>query len=493
MPFFDDKENEFINNIINGQSNVGLYRAPAVATKPLMGPDYNLKFADETPQVDTKNVQPDNVVSASADIDPVEFKAGYKPKTEEVGILVDNSNRAIKKRQADSNALYGNVADLSKQQEAYKLQIGDAINTLGQAAIPYQRSDELNARLAKASRDVENAERMPERDLMSQAILSFGPALLGAFTGEAGAMAAPEAQKQGQAMYETQRKEQAEQIKERNKLLEDKYNKLVKVDQTAADDWLAKQKLNVDQATGKVKALEFVTGLTAKDLAQAQELGNKAAADAAKLTVDVAGQAAKIEGEPAKEDAKLKRAKILAGIQAANKPPTEFQGKNAMYYNTSAQAQQNINDIVKKNNGQYPSLSDSFFRTQKEIISGKYSGISMTDFLNKFVKDPAVRSQAQAEIQFLEGIGRINSGAAITPTEWLTFREQYFPTYGDQADSVAIKERQRNVVLQSMKSNAGKASTINPVSVVTPTDQKIINGIAYKKVNGGWQKVQNGK
>lgn len=453
-----DQLDQLVSSLPDDKINkLAALRGPA--SKPFVGPPVEVAGVQK---------EPESVVEAPARVSPIEYQQGYKVQLPQSELYRTNVNRALEQRQAERDALAANALDAYDKQQKQELDYGSAINRLQKATQPYERSPELSKAIQNASKQSSNLEKAPERDLLSEAILSFGPGLFAAIGGEDAALAAPAAQTQARTIYEGYRKEQGENIKERNKAIQDKYEKLLKIDSSAADDWLAKQKLNVEQARGEIDALKFGIGTTQKDIQQSQQLANQAAQDVTKGVLTGAEKTADFETLPMREKAKTARAATLAGL----KPATESERKSAFQYNLSAQAQQNINDIVKKNKS-YPSLKESFFKTKKSILTGDTGGTFMNEFMNKFIDDPALRSQIQAELQFLESIGRIQSGAAIKPDEWLVLREQYFPSYGDQQDSIALKEKQRLVALEGLKTMAGRAETSTPISVVAPEKTKI--------------------
>lgn len=463
----------FLDNIIKGASNEELYRASRA-------PAGNFVVEETQPQKEI-------VIEADAKVRPIEFSPSYKMESKQTPDYVENVNRAIEQRQGDKEANALNAKESYNKQIKNELKLGNIVNQAMEAKNPYKRSPEMQKALDAARLQSENLQKAPERDLASEMILSFAPAAFGIFGGESAALSQVEGGKKARDLYEARRKEQAESTKSQNEQILKKYEQLVKIDSALADDWLAKQKLDTEQTRLGADILKFSVGTSQKDVQKAEELANKASQDVLTSTIKTSGEAAKMEAEPEKEKQKT----IRAGIAAANKPATEGERKSAFQFNQMAQAEQNIKDIVSKNKG-YPSLNSSFYRTQRDIISGKYSGITMNDFLNKFVDNKALRAQAQAELQFLESIGRIQSGAAISPSEWASMREQYFPTYGDSADSIAIKEQQRVQALEGIKTMAGRAQTNQPKSVISKEtlETKTINGVTYKKVKDGWQRVK---
>lgn len=433
----DQKTQQFLDNIIKGASNEELFAASRMPANV--------------------QVEPVSIVEGEAKVRPIEFDTGYKFQSQQTQPYVENVNRALEGRLQDKEAFAANAAEAFKKRQEQEINLKNIVNQAQQAKTPYQRPDELKMALTKAQQDASNLQKMPEQDLASQAILSFAPALFGAIGGESAAISQVKGGQQARDLVAAQRKEQSENINKQNEQIMKKYEQLVKIDSQLADDWLAKQKLDTEQARLGADILKFGVGLTDKDLSRSEQLASQASKDVLMGSVAGTKEATKLEGEPAKEAAKNQRAATLA----ANKPPTEGQSKGAFQLGLMQQAEQNLQDIKQKNKG-YPSLNQKFFRVQREIQSGGYGGTLMSDLLNSDIIDKPTRSQIQAELQFLESIGRIQSGAAISAGEWLNMREQYFPTYGDGKDSVSIKEQQRKQALGGLKIIAGRAASQVP-------------------------------
>mgnify|MGYP007002349629 CR=1 FL=1 len=69
----------------------------------------------------------------------------------------------------------------------------------------------------------------------------------------------------------------------------------------------------------------------------------------------------------------------------------------------------------------------------------------------------AYRQFMQAARNFINAVLRRESGAVISPTEFAEARKQYLPQPGDNADILAQKEANRNIVYNSFKKGAGSA------------------------------------
>jgi hypothetical protein len=434
----DERTQQFLDNIIKGKSNEELFQ---IERNPA-----------------SVQVEPVTTVEGAAKMRPLEFTQPMQSK--QTGDYSENVNRALE----SAESLKREFA-LERQMEAekrveYEAGVRGAFQKMAEAEKPRVRTLDEIQRIKAANDSLSNIQKAPERDLLSEAIISFSPALTGIIGGESAAISQLEGGKQARNLYEAKRKQDIESIKESNDNILKNYENISKIDKQSAENYLNNQKLLLEQAKAE---LQGATNLAGKSDAQIRALDQQIAGlekFGALETTKAAGTAAKFEAEPEKERQKNQRAATLA----ANKPPSEGERKGAFQLGLMQQAEQNINDIVKKSGG-FPSLNEKFFRVKREITAGGYGGTAMSDFLNSDIIDKPTRSQIQAELQFLESIGRIQSGAAISAGEWLNMREQYFPTYGDGDDSIAIKNQQRKQAVQGLKAIAGRATKDVPAAV----------------------------
>lgn len=294
----DKKTEIFLDNIIKGASNEELYRASRA-------PSGN--FVDQQTQP-----QKEIVIEADAKVRPIEFSDQYKIQSKQTPEYVENVNRAVEQRQQDKIANAMNARESYEKQTENELKLGNIVNQALDSRKPYQRDPELQKALSAARAQSENLQKAPERDMTSEMILSFAPAAFGLLGGEYAAISQLEGGKKARELYEARRKEQAESVKSQNEQIMKKYEQLVKIDSALADDWLAKQKLDAEQARLGADILKFSVGTSQKDVQKAEDLANRAAQDVLESTVKASGEAAKMESEPEKERQKNKRAAIVA-------------------------------------------------------------------------------------------------------------------------------------------------------------------------------------
>lgn len=455
---FEDRENSFLDNIIKGASNEQLFalekqRKPASESEPT-------------------NVQtmPTEHVEGDGDIKPFELPDGVKPTSPEQQVrLKINNDALIPKIQAKVDLGY-NYQDATKNVGTLKEQmqgnLSDLKNTAGEG---YTVDPDLQRRIDMAYNDV-GAAKIPEHDMWSQAILSFAPALFGSLTGESGAISQLEGGKQARKIYDDGRKEDIATANNRNAIAEKRYLALLKIKNSGETSFTKAQQLEMERQKAIISGTGDLLKAGITDQGKTQDAYLKQGDDVSKGLLDAGEKYAKGEEAAKDREARLKAAKLMAANSGARLAiPTDGERKASMQASGMLQAEKNMTGLIAKNKGTYPSTSEKFFKMQKEIMSGSFGDMTLSQLMNSPKIDGPTRQQIQIERSFLEGIGRINSGAAVSLAEWQNFREQYFPNFGDDPQTIAQKEQQRKTAMAGVKVMAGRSAKdiIPPVDVVS--------------------------
>jgi len=103
-------------------------------------------------------------------------------------------------------------------------------------------------------------------------------------------------------------------------------------------------------------------------------------------------------------------------------------------------------------------IIDEVLARSAETATGKRGLI--TKFLPNILKSDERKSLEQAQRNFINAVLRRESGAAIAPSEFENAEKQYFPQPGDDQKTLEQKERNRNVVIQGFKNEAGGAYNV---------------------------------
>ena len=114
-------------------------------------------------------------------------------------------------------------------------------------------------------------------------------------------------------------------------------------------------------------------------------------------------------------------------------------------------------------------------------IGGQFTGAgTRLGFIPEAFKTEDRKSLEQAERNFVNAILRRESGAAIAPSEFESAQKQYFAQRGDTTAILEQKARNRQVVVQALRLEAGDAFT-QLKATLPPLQEKVrIGGIEYE-------------
>ena len=125
------------------------------------------------------------------------------------------------------------------------------------------------------------------------------------------------------------------------------------------------------------------------------------------------------------------------------KPATVDESKNAGFA-IRVKASNDILNELEKNN---PAAG----------LSGAAQSLLPQNVLTNWLKSPEYKQMEQAQRDFINAVLRRESGAAISPTEFDSARQQYFPQPGDDQGTLGQKRNNRELALQGLVLSAGGA------------------------------------
>jgi hypothetical protein len=120
--------------------------------------------------------------------------------------------------------------------------------------------------------------------------------------------------------------------------------------------------------------------------------------------------------------------------ESAGKPMTEAQSKNIGFYKRSSDALELFNPVAD-------SLVDSF---------GAAAELDPTGLSRYFQSDEYQQAQVLGK-DFLAPILRKDTGAAVTPSEWVFYKAIYIPEVGDNPTKLAEKKAARARAVEAMR------------------------------------------
>lgn len=130
--------------------------------------------------------------------------------------------------------------------------------------------------------------------------------------------------------------------------------------------------------------------------------------------------------------------------KTVTKPATEAQNKDAGYAQRSLEANSILNGLESSVSG----MNSLSFTSQASLETSTVGNTLVSD---------EFRQMRQAERNFVNAILRRESGAAISPSEFVSAEKQYFARPGDDATTLKNKAQARETVIKNLAQSAGPA------------------------------------
>lgn len=298
---------QYVSGLSNKDLNALAARSPAsqdsvpddvMARSQSSGIPLESIFPSKGPPAQVQS-EPEITISANTP-DPLEFPEGYKQRVKATSIIPWNLNPAIKGRMRDSEDLGANVRDLSGSVAKSQSNLRSILDEMRKSSTDdaYKPNEELEAMSAEAKDRLSKVPSIPDRDLLSEVILSFGPALLGGLSGESGRAAAKPAGQGARTQYEGYRKEIVDSIKEQQKALNASIKEIqaLKIkDREAFDKGKGRE---LDRYKALLTGEQYLNTANTADLRSQLQMLNQANKEIADLTKSGAFKMADLEKPP---------------------------------------------------------------------------------------------------------------------------------------------------------------------------------------------------
>ncbi len=155
---------------------------------------------------------------------------------------------------------------------------------------------------------------------------------------------------------------------------------------------------------------------------------------------------------------------IPGGPAMKDKAPTEFQGKAAQFGTRAAESDKILNQIGTN-------YSPAGLALTNKLGDTWVAGGALRAAGNKLSSDNTQKAD-QAQRDFVNAVLRLESGAAISQSEFDNARQQYFPQPGDSPAKVAQKARNRAIEVEGLKHSAGPGAYETKVPAASVAPQK---------------------
>lgn len=285
--------------------------------------------------------------------EPIEYPTGYKVQVPQSEIIRENVNEALKSQMAEKQALAGNVKDIYGEREGYKKDLSSALERMRGLSESSYEAPEVDAQIKMYQQKMmEPKESVAPRDTMAELILTLGPALGGLVGGESGALAAPAAGKASRDIYEYQRKEEIDRVKNLKDSTEKKLKTLIDLKKSGQESFDKSAERGLGRIKAELEATKSLATMSNDDLKRTEDNLLKLNESIAKETGSKAVDIAKMEMEKGREAEKTKRANIIAsgqGLKEATVLRKEFNAEPIIKnFKDIEQSYQKMVEISKK-------------------------------------------------------------------------------------------------------------------------------------------------
>ena len=226
-----------------------------------------------------------------------------------------NLESAISDTEQDAGKLLARYDKYSKLADESRSKLNNSVSAINYFNPQYQEDPTLAKEIAQAKEKATKSLDLPERDMISELILSLGPAILGGLSGESGQISQKAATTEARNAWESRRKERFEQAKAAKESAQKVYEALTKIKQSSRDSWDKEQQRALDRA----KAIKDANVDMFKiDVAQADKYlleANNLSRDISKMVTTGSKEYADLSNKTLDEANKEVRASILAGQQ----------------------------------------------------------------------------------------------------------------------------------------------------------------------------------
>ena len=240
--------------------------------------------------------------------EPIEYPKNYKVQVPQSEIIRENVNEALKSQMQEKSALADNVKGAYSEREQYKSQMNDALERMRSMSEGSYKSPEVDSQIELYQKKMmEPRESVAPRDTMAELILTLGPALGGLVGGESGALAAPGASKASRDIYEYQRKEEIDRVKNLKDSTEKKLKTLIDLKKSGQESFDKSAERGLGRIKAELEATKSLATMSNDDLKRAEDNLMKINSDITKEVGDKSVDIAKMERSKWESEQKTKR------------------------------------------------------------------------------------------------------------------------------------------------------------------------------------------
>lgn len=213
--------------------------------------------------------QPQTSIAAEVPM-PIEYPTGYKVQVPQSEIIRQNVNEALQRQIQERDALASNVKGAYSERESNKKSMMDALERMRSLSDETYQSPEIDAQIKTLS-EKSSMPDLPERSALADIISLFGAPVLGAMTGEAGALAQVPAGRAARDIYEGAHKQEIERVKLLKENTEKKVKALIDMKKASQDSFDKSQARQLEKVKAELGATKELTSMSADDLKNQEE------------------------------------------------------------------------------------------------------------------------------------------------------------------------------------------------------------------------------
>lgn len=463
------------------------------------------------PSAAIPQVQEPIVISGSRP-ELIEYPQGYKVQVPQSEIIRQNTNQAYGSQVENAENLAAAADELYSERTNQKSQMQEALKRMMETTSQSFSDPSSDDAIKSYRSQMLNAPQMPERDMATELILNLGPALGGMFLGESGKLAAPVALKGARDLYESQRKNDIDNVKLIRDDTERRLKAAIEARKSGQDSFDKSQQRQLDRDKAILGGLGDVSKMTASELKDVEtNLSN--------INKDVSQAVSK----GALDIAKMERSKELDANKTKRAPkflkPGEVRGEADLIpgwqWNKKTPFQQSDLSKMQKAVSDRDTLSNIMSRVAQKVanaseidLANPASGVRR-DIEGDLVDAQLIyKGPGFAELGVLTGPDLSLLEKVLDPPNFANAlmrggKEGALKRYEEAVGR--INSRLENQLkyrgfspnqplgvlsIQRKPEGPGFFEEIKEKVLRRGPETKVINGVTYEKAEGGWKRVK---
>ena len=430
---------------------------------------------------------------------PIEYPTGYKVQVPQSEIIRENVNEALQRQIQERDALASNVKGAYSEREANKKSMMDALERMRSLSDETYQSPEIDAQIKTLS-EKSSMPDLPERSALADIISLFGAPVLGAMTGEAGALAQVPAGRAARDIYEGAHKQEIERVKLLKENTEKKVKALIDMKKASQDSFDKSQARQLEKVKAELGATKELTSMSADDLKNQEEKLFRLNDAITEEIGDRATDIAKMDRSKWESEQKTKRAPrfqkpLKAGEVAGVGDPlpgftwnrkTSFTPSDLSKLQSAAADRETFNNLMAR-------VADKVQNATKLELSNPASGVRRSIESDLADAQLLYKGDSFAQLGVLTGPDVSYLDKVLDPPNFANAVmrggvESVIERYKSATDRVN-KNFESKLKYKGFTPNKPLQGMNLPPKKV-PKEIKTVNGVEWEKVQGGWKRVK---